>query len=92
MSDQATYDVQMSEKYEFPNILPPCAASAKANSERRAANAGRKQQSKARADDYVHENVHMQIATNSLEPTQRVKLHEDRAKKALDDFQKKFKG
>lgn len=52
---------------------------------------GRKQQSIARADDYVHENMHMQIATSSSGPAPRVKVHEDRAKKALEGFQKKFK-
>ncbi|KAK8131644.1 hypothetical protein PG984_008082 [Apiospora sp. TS-2023a] len=57
----------------------------------RAANTGRKQQSRARADDYVHENMDMQIATSNSGPAQRVKVHEDRAKKALEDFQKKFK-
>jgi hypothetical protein len=92
MSSQATYDVHISEKYEFLDVLSSCAASTKAKGASRAVNAGRKQQSKARADDYVHENMHMQIATSSSEPAQRVKLHEDRAKKTLEDFQKKFKG
>lgn len=35
--------------------------------------------------------MHMQIATSSSEPAQRVKVHEEKAKKALEDFQKKFK-